>query len=754
MDKDFRKANNAAGSKTAHTVKNKNKSKKNQKAKRIAVVVLLCLLVVCVLVGVIVGGYVVFNIVSFAHGEPDIDLDDYKLNQNQTSFVYAYDDEGKAVEIAQLHGEENRVWVNYADIPQHLKDAFVCLEDKRFEKHKGVDWIRTFGALTGLSDGGGSTITQQLVKNITQSSEVTFVRKFKEIERALNLENNYDKNTILEAYLNTLYLGSGCYGVQTASETYFGKDVGELNIAESAVLAVITKYPTKYNPLLNPEENKKRQELCLGYMLEEKAITKEEYEAAVAYELVFTNSENYVPDEKEETKKTTKDDGEYQDFYVDYVIKTVRDDLMEKYGYTIRQAMDKINYGGLKIYAAVDMDVQEVLNKVYTERIAFPKEKDTEEKPAVQSAATVMDYEGREVGIIGEAGEKSGDLCLNRASESPRQPGSSIKPLSTYAPALEKNYINWSTMIQNYAIVHKGELWPQNADGTKGDKKDITVQYAVQRSFNTVPARIITQMLGIEDSYNFMKETFHLTTLDDENDVNIAPLATGALTTGVTTVEMAAAYAVFGNNGNYYEPYCYYKVTNSSGSEVLLETKPESERVLSEDTAEVMREILKTVSTSSFGSGKNVRRFELMSKTGTTTDEKDSWIAGGTPYYVCAVWLGYDKPKLVPFAYSPAGRVYIEFLDRIHEGLESKSFPKSGKVVQKEYCKETGLLATDACKSKAKGYYKLTALPAKCTECSNPAGVVEDVLGGIGESVSNIFEAILPNDTNNEESEE
>ena len=743
----------STGGKNAHTAKNKNKKKKTGKYARTVFVVLMCLLVVIMLVAAIVGGYVVVNIISFAHGEPAIDLEDYKMNQNQTSFIYAYDKDGKTVEIAKLHGEENRVWVDSEDMPKHLKDAFVCLEDKRFEKHHGVDWLRTFGALTGLSDGGGSTITQQLIKNLTNDKEVTFVRKFKEIERALNLENNYDKDTILEAYLNTLYLGSGCYGVQTASETYFGKDVSALTIAESASLAVITKAPTKYNPLLNPDENKRRQELCLKYMLEEKAITKEEYEAAVAYKLVFTNSEGYVADNDENEKKTEKTE-EYQDFYVDYVIKTVRDDLMEKYGYTARQAMDKINYGGLKIYAAVDPDVQEVLNEVYTNRIAFPKEKDTEESPAVQSAATVMDYEGRIVGIVGEAGEKSGNLCLNRASESPRQPGSSIKPLSTYAMAIEKNYVNWSTMILNYAIVYQGELWPQNADGTKGTKTDITVQYAIQRSFNTVPARIITQMLGIDEAYEYMKKTFHLTTLDDESDKNIAPLATGALTNGVTTVEMAAAYAVFGNNGKYYEPYCYYKVTNSSGSEVLLETKSEPERVMSEDSAEVMRELLKTVSTSSFGTGSNVRRFELMSKTGTTTDEKDSWIAGGTPYYVCAVWLGYDKPKVVPFAYSPAGRVYIELLDRIHEDLESKSFPKSGKVVEKEYCKKTGLLATDACKEKAKGYYKISALPAQCTECSSPASTVEGVIDGVSNAVNNIVEAIIPNFPGNDDSED
>ena len=479
-------------------------------------------------------------------------------------------------------------------------------------------------------------------------------------------------------------------------------------------------------------------------MLEEKAISKEEYEEAVNYKLVFTNSEGYVP-KPGKTKTTTEDkntEKEYQDFYVDYVIKTVCKDLMSKYGYTYRQAMEKINYGGLKIYSAANLDVQKVLNTVYSNRIAFDKEADTAEHPAAQSAATVMDYEGRIVGIVGQAGEKNGNLCLNRASESPRQPGSSIKPLSTYSLALEKNYVNWSSMILDYSIYQNGKLWPQNADGTNGSKKEITVQYAIQKSFNTVPVRIITEMLGVNEAYNFMKKTFHLTTLDDSADANIAPLATGALTNGVTTVEMAAAYAVFGNNGYYYEPYCYYKVTNATGTEVLLETKSEPERVLSEDTAEVMRELLKTVPARDFRKSKNLGKFELMSKTGTTSDTKDSWIAGGTPYYVCAVWLGYDKPKVIPFRYSASGRVYIELLDRIHANLPVKEFPKTGKVEEKDYCKKTGLLASPSCKETAKGYYKKSAMPAECTACGG--GSVSEVVSGVGEAVSNIIESILP----------
>ena len=534
----------------------------------------------------------------------DVQLSDFTVSLS-SSILYE-DSDGNWQNLTNLSSTENRVWVDYADIPKDMEHAAVAIEDKRFYKHKGVDWYRTTGAFINMflsmkNDFGGSTITQQLIKNLTKQDDITVQRKLLEIFQALEFEKSYDKEEIMEWYLNIVYFGEGCNGVYTAAETYFGKDVSELNLAECATLAVITKAPTKYNPLLNPEANKTRQELCLKYMLEEKAISKEEYEEAVNYKLVFTNSEGYVP-KPGKTKNTTEDkntEKEYQDFYVDYVIKTVCKDLMSKYGYTYRQAMEKINYGGLKIYSAANPDVQKVLNTVYSNRIAFDKEADTAEHPAAQSAATVMDYEGRIVGIVGQAGEKNGNLCLNRASESPRQPGSSIKPLSTYSLALEKNYVNWSSMILDYSIYQNGKLWPQNADGTNGSKKEITVQYAIQKSFNTVPVRIITEMLGVNEAYNFMKKTFHLTTLDDSADANIAPLATGALTNGVTTVEMAAAYAVFGNNGYYYEPYCYYKVTNATGTEVLLETKSEPERVLSEDTAEVMRELLKTVPASS-----------------------------------------------------------------------------------------------------------------------------------------------------------
>ena len=242
---------------------------------------------VFVLTGVIVCGYIFFNVFSVAHGDVVIDLNEYQVNQNQTSIIYAYDTDGKLFELQRLHGKVNRIYVSINEMPKHLRQAFVSLEDKRFYEHQGVDWIRFVAVF--VKDHfrtGGSSITQQLVKNITGERDATFVRKFNEIGYALNLENNFSKDQILEAYLNTLYLGEGCYGVKTAAEKYFGKEVSELNLAESACLASITKAPYGYDPLVNPENNRERQLDCLGYMKEQGKITEEEYKEAANYELI------------------------------------------------------------------------------------------------------------------------------------------------------------------------------------------------------------------------------------------------------------------------------------------------------------------------------------------------------------------------------------------------------------------------------------------------------------------------------------
>lgn len=726
--------------KTAKTAK-KPKSPKNLTKKAY---ILWGILATCVLTVLVVVTTVLVSAIVYVKGDLVVNLDEYKANQNQTSFVYAYDKSGATVELARLHGEEDRVWVDLDDMSPYLKEAFIALEDARFMKHHGVDWIRTFGVIVKPKNigQGGSTITQQLIKNITNNKEVTIVRKYREILMALNLEENYDKDVILEAYLNTLYLGSGCYGVKTASEKYFGKDVSELDAAECACLAVITKAPTKYNPLLNPEENLKRRNHCLKLMYDEGkgCLNEEEYNAATTENLIFTNSPDYVPSDKiKDTKTANEDEKVINSFYVDYVIQAVRDDLMEKYGYSKQQATNQIYYGGLKIYTAVDLDVQATLEDVYVNRKSFPDMVSKKDGSKVQSAMTIMDYQGRIVAMVGQAGAKTQNRGLNRAANSYRQPGSTIKPLATYAPAIDMNIYNYSSMIKDYAIAVNGSLWPHNVDKSLGSGNNVTVKYAIQKSLNTVPARIINYDVGIDNSFNFLRDNFHLSRLDEKEDRTLSPLATGALTNGTTTVEMAAAYATFGNGGLYYKPYAYYKVTNSSGSEIVLSNEnPVSQRAISEETSDIMCELLQTVDTSYYGTASNVRKFQIMAKTGTTSSDKDRWFCAGTPYYVAAVWVGFDSPETLNASVNPGGKIFFRVFDDIHKGLDAKQFPKSSGTVEKSFCSRTGKLASSNCGSTQKGWYKITSLPAVCTSCTGSSSSSSSVLEAASSAVNDI----------------
>lgn len=733
--------------KTAKTAK-KPKSPKNLTKKAY---ILWGILATCVLTVLVVVTTVLVSAIVYVKGDLVVNLDEYKANQNQTSFVYAYDKSGATVELARLHGEEDRVWVDLDDMSPYLKEAFIALEDTRFMKHHGVDWIRTFGVIIKPKNigQGGSTITQQLIKNITNNKEVTIVRKYREILMALNLEENYNKDVILEAYLNTLYLGSGCYGVKTASEKYFGKDVSELDAAECACLAVITKAPTKYNPLLNPEENLKRRNHCLKLMYDEGkgCLNEEEYNAATTENLIFTNSPDYVPSDKiKDTKTANEEEKVINSFYVDYVIQAVRDDLMEKYGYSKQQATNQIYYGGLKIYTAVDLDVQATLEDVYVNRKSFPDMVSKKDGSKVQSAMTIMDYQGRIVAMVGQAGAKTQNRGLNRAANSYRQPGSTIKPLATYAPAIDMNIYNYSSMIKDYAIAVNGSLWPHNVDKSLGSGNNVTVKYAIQKSLNTVPARIINYDVGIDNSFNFLRDNFHLSRLDEKEDRTLSPLATGALTNGTTTVEMAAAYATFGNGGLYYKPYAYYKVTNSSGSEIVLSNEnPASQRAISEETSDIMCELLQTVDTSYYGTASNVRKFQIMAKTGTTSSDKDRWFCAGTPYYVAAVWVGFDSPETLNASVNPGGKIFFRVFDAIHKGLDAKQFPKSSGTVEKSFCSRTGKLASSNCGSTQKGWYKITSLPAVCTSCtgsSSSSSVIEAASSAVNDIANNINDVI------------
>lgn len=652
---------------------------------------------------------------SFVHGDPVFNLTEEKYSQNQTSFIYGYDSDGNQVELTRLHGEENRIWVDLDDMSPHLKDAFIAIEDQRFEKHHGVDWIRTIGVIVKPSNSGqgGSTITQQLIKNLTDEKDVTIVRKFNEILSALNLERNYSKDEIIEAYLNTIYLSEGCYGVKTAAETYFGKDVSDLNIAECASIAAITQFPGKYDPLRKPENNRQRQLRILEEMLSQGFITQEEYDEAVAYEMVFTNSENYQGSQVSDSESGSNEN-KIDSYYVDYVVKTVLEDL-QKMGYTERKAKSLLYGGGLKIYTAVDFDVQNALEDVYENYKRMPDE-------TVQGAMVVMNYEGRVLGLVGGTGEYSGSLELNRAFQSRRQPGSSIKPLSIYAPAFEKSLnddsvdIYWSTLIEDRPLMEvDGRMWPTNEGGGYSGRR-VTIQYGIANSLNTVAARTL-DMIGVDYAYDFLQNRFHISSLSAA-DCDFAPMATGSFTEGVTVLDMTAAYAAMGNGGVYYQPYCYYKIEDSQGN-VLIETdaSKNKEQVLSESTGWLMNKILQTVMASGTGRNYKISGVECFGKTGTTTDSKDRWFVGGTPEYVAAVWYGYDMPKEIVYRLSsnPAGTIWETVMNEIYDvkGKNVTEFPEYDGIVQKSYDSSNGLLTNYS--SGNTGWYDVNNLPGYST---------------------------------------
>ncbi|MCQ2470853.1 MAG: transglycosylase domain-containing protein [Clostridia bacterium] len=706
------------------TKKKKKRKFKNGISNTFAV--LISIMAVCFFTMVIVVGFIGINAIAAINGDAAISLSSIKSSLNQTTFLYATDSDGETVELARLHGTENRVWVNLEDIPEDVQHAFVALEDKTFYKHNGVNWKRTVGVALKNNSQGGSTITQQLIKNITGNNETTYVRKYHEILTALNIEKAYakegyePKDEILEAYLNTIYLGHGCYGVQTAAESYYGKNLEDLNLAEIAALASTTKNPYALDPMYHREDNKVRRDYCLKCMLDQGYISEDEYKEALNTELVLVTDDNYQGSQVKKEEEKKEEETKVQGYYVDFVINQVISDLMETQNCSRIEASNIIYGGGLQIYTAVDLEVQEILEDVYVNRIGFI------DKKKAQSSMTIMDYQGRVVGIIGGAGVKEGARSLNRATDSPRPPGSSIKPLSAYAPAMHEGKIYWSSMIADKTCTTvNGKPWPKNYNGDYGSGANISVQVALARSLNTIPASIIynptnyDMALGQQNSYKYLTDKLHISTLNEENgDNGVQRLAIGAFSYGVTSLELTAAYCTLGNGGKYYKPYSYYKVLDSSGEVVLDNTHNQGEQVFSAGTADVMREMMKTVITSSIGTGYGygVDRFETFAKTGTTDDYKDKWFAGGTSQYFASVWYGYDQPERIYCAstVNPAGEIFKVVMNRVHKNLSPKEMEKHSDIIQKYYCPYCGKLTNYSSGSAYLGWFDPDNLPSYC----------------------------------------
>ena len=701
---------------------------------------------VMVITGCIVACVMTVYIVGFLDDESDLDLN--SLEMNYTSILYVQDKStGEYVELNRLHGEENRIWVDYENIPQHLIDAAIAGEDKRFKEHQGVDWSRTlYATVTHFLKGGtqgGSTITQQLIKNITGEKDFSVERKIKEIFRALSLEKSNSKEQIIEAYLNSIHLGWNTDGVQAAANLYFGKDVSQLSIAESAALIAITQNPSKRELFNHEENNRERREWILGQMFEQGSITQTEYNQAMAEKIQVVTYDN----SSDTAKKATLS------YFEDYVLEEVIQDLMDKYGYTYETAESKVLKGGYRIYTTMDKDIQDYLDVAFADQDAensiFPTVRGynlktfsyVDEQP--DAAMVIMEPNGKLVGIAGGRGEKEGDRILNLAADGVRQPGSSIKPLSVYGPAMDFDMIYWSKIFDDNPVEKADENtqftndWPINHYGSY--MGDVTVDYAIRRSTNTVAVRVL-QLLTPQVSYDFMVNQLHFTTLvgsGANNDVDRAPLGLGALTKGVTVMEMTAAYQIFDNGGLYYEPYSYSVVYDSEGN-VILEQNPIPQRVISEDSAEVMNKLLQRVVTGEQGTGGTAKfgSMPVAGKTGTTSNDVDQWFMGMTPYYVGGVWFGYSDDSNIQIRYSsyPPPIIWKRVMQHIHEGLEVKDFPTSGKVVEMTYCVESGEIATSACPETATGWYKESNIPGTCVQhlgsVESEEGEVMDSTGG------------------------
>lgn len=661
------------------------------------------------------GTIVSVSLFSYIYGlkNESVDYDLHKLQLNYTSFIYVNgpgDNASSPVKYQSLYSSENRIWVDYDKIPQAMKDAIVAIEDKRYWEHKGVDWKRTVGAVVNLfnffqSDGssyGGSTITQQLIKNITGENEVSLTRKVKEIFRAMNLEKKYSKEEILGAYLNVVPFGSGCNGVQTAANLYFGKNIQDCDIAQCAAIAGITQNPTAYSPLTHPDKNKERQQTVLTAMHDQGKITDDEYQAAMK------ESENM----KFVGKKTEDvvDENSVWNWYTEAMFEDVKTSLMDTYSCSSDKAVDMIYHGGLKIYSAMDSDLQSIAEGVFNNSKAFPSS-----YPNLQGGYVAMDYSGRILSVVGARGKKESNRLFSMATDAKRQPGSSIKPLAVYGPAINAGLINYSSLVNDEPVSNwkAGKPGPANWDNKYHGI--ITVEKALEQSYNAASVQV-DKLLTPNISFNFLREKLGFTSLEPA-DNTLAAMAVGGMTQGITVKEMTAGFQMFGNGGKYYKPYTFYYIEDHDGN-VIVDNRDEiPTQAISSVAAAVTHKLLNNVMQHGTGISANISGWDVFGKTGTTNDNKDSWFVGGTPYAVAGVWTGYRTPKVLNSTYETpvAKAVWKAVMTQYLKDKEKKNFDLDSNVIPYKFCVESGLLANPGvCTETKTGWYDKNNLPATC----------------------------------------
>ena len=788
--------------------------------------------------GSLVAVGAVYYVVQATANDGDLlDLDNIELSQS--SVVMATDpDTGAQVEYATLRSSNShRVWADLEQIPTNLQYAFICTEDKDFYNEPGVNFKRTIGAMVNeyllpiySSKQGASTLEQQLIKNLTGDNEQDNMRKVREIFRALGLDNKYSKETILEAYLNTIPLTGIIHGMEAGSIEYFGKHVEDLPLAECATLASITKNPTKYNPATNPEELIKRRNHVLYEMYTQGYITEDEFNAAKAETVTLTEKTST-------TENATRSSS--NSWFTDALYTQLLSQLQEDLNYTADEAKELIFSGGLRIYSTVDPTVQAGIEKTmyneddlipalwheepvclrdypadssswdevqYDEATGLPITKDgyavygqeaipvyaddegttlktgtstdpdypndttvylcVYEKVRTQAAMATLDYDGNVLAIAGGLGEKTKSLSLNRAYSVTRQTGSTIKPIGAYALGVEYGLVNWSTMLNNSPLYQKQDMvirdedycrknglmglsdsqlkaypnawrsWPRNYGGNYGDGSDLPLWNGLARSLNTIAIRV-GDLVGANNIFNFVYNTLQLSTLDPVNDVGLAQMVMGSQTHGVTPMALAAAFQIF-YDGEYTTPHLYTRVLDRDGN-IYMESNDTSYQALTPQTAYVMNRLLKNVLFSSVGtaSGRypNSNGMEAFGKTGTASDEKDLWFVGGTPYYVTAVWWGYDAPYDMTKTLGKQQAktrtcvtAWKALMEQVQADLPYKAFPAADGVVERSYCTQSGLLASGSCPSTAVGYYRADDLPDVCNYSHGQAAVASEPL--------------------------
>ena len=614
--------------------------------------------------------------------------------------------------LATLNGDEKREIIEIEEMSQFLPKAYIAIEDERFKQHYGIDIKRTANAILtyikneGYSSFGGSTITQQLVKNITNNRDDSVERKIKEWILAYELEQKFSKEEILEKYLNIIFVGSDVYGVELGSQYYFNKSASELSLSECAYLAGITHSPNKYNPfedLDNEELIKNRTITVLDKMLEIGSITQMEYNKALA--------ETYRGLKFEKGNEVNT----LYSYHTDAALNQIIEEVAEKNNLSIQMAKSYVYSGGFTIYTTQNTSVQNMMEEKF-KNPEYMKPSKNREGETTQAAMVVIDHTtGYVIGCVGGLGEKTVSRGFNRATQSTRQTGSSIKPISVVGPAMQERIITASSIYsdtQTTFTLKTGKTYtPKNYNYYRGN---ITVRQALETSQN-IPFVKIMQDLTVDKSKEYLKK-MGITSLTEKDD-DLA-IALGGFDIGISPLEMAGAYATIANGGEYIKPTFYTKVLDSKGN-VVMQAQQERRRVFTEPNNYVLQNLIMQPVVGSSGTAKNcaIEGIDVAAKTGTTDDDFDRWLCGFTPYYTAVTWYGYDYNETVTFygATNPAGLIWIDVMSELHKNLEAKTFEMPDGVVTHEICKSSGMIATSRCWNTYEEIFWVDNIPGECT---------------------------------------